>query len=89
MVVYTTHNYHEAHIVAGRLQAEGIAAMVHQQAGANAMGIHIGRLGELNVLVHGVDYALALAILFPDEPEYLTDDNDRIIFGDLDDDDDE
>ena len=82
MVAYVTHDFHEAHIVAGRLQSEGIGAMVHQQAGANAIGIHIGSLGEIRVLVHPPDYELALAILYPDEPDVLPDSTDSIIFED-------
>lgn len=82
MVVHVTYDFHEAHIVAGRLQSEGIAAMVHQQAGASAMGIHIGRLGEIRVLVHPQDYDLAISILDPEEADALPDDVDRIIFGD-------
>lgn len=81
MVAYVTYNFHEAHIVAGRLQSEDIAAMVHQQAGANAMGIHIGRLGEIRVLVHPQNYDLALSILYPEDPDALPDDVDQIIFG--------
>lgn len=87
MVVYVTYDFHEAHIIAGRLQSEDIAAMVHQQAGANAIGIHVGRLGEIRVLVHPQHYELALSILDPDEAEALTDDVDQIIFGDEYDDD--
>jgi hypothetical protein len=86
MVVYTTYNVHEAHIVAGRLHSEGLAAMVHQQAGASAMGIHIGALGEIHVLVNPADFEHALAILEPDEPDELPADTDRTVYGDLDDD---
>jgi putative signal transducing protein len=82
MVAYVTYDFHEAHIIAGRLQSEDIAVMVHQQAGANAIGIHVGRLGEIRVLVHPQDYDLAMAILYPDEADALTDDVDQIIFGD-------
>ncbi len=81
-VVYTTYHFYEAHIIAGRLQSEAIAAMVHQQAGANAIGIHIGGLGEISVLVDPRQYELALAILDDDSAAELPDDNDRIIFGD-------
>jgi len=81
MVAYVTYDFHEAHIIAGRLQSEDIAAMVHQQPGANAMGIHIGRLGEIRVLVHPQDYDLALSILYPEEADALSDDVDQIIFG--------
>jgi hypothetical protein len=82
MVAYVTYNFHEAHIIAGRLQSEDIDALVNQQPGANAMGIHIGSLGEIRVLVRAADYDMALAILYPDEPESLVDDVDRIIFDD-------
>jgi hypothetical protein len=85
MVVYVTYNIHEAQIVAGRLQSEGIMAYVHQEPGASAMGIHIGTLGEIKVLVYPQDYALAESILFPDEPDTLSSDTDQIIFGDDDD----
>ena len=85
MVVYTTYNIHEAHIVAGRLQSEAIPAMVHQQAGASALGITVGALGQIFVLVRPADYDLALDLLEPDEPDALADDTDRVIFGDDDD----
>ena len=56
--------------------------MVHQQAGASAMGIHIGRLGEISVLVHPDSYAQAEDILFPETVDELPDDVNQIIFGD-------
>ena len=80
MVVYTTFNIHEAQIVAGRLESEGIPALVHQQAGASAMGIHIGRLGEISVLVHPDNHEWALTILSPGLPDELP--ADQIIFDD-------
>ena len=81
MVVYLTYSPPEAYIVAGRLQSEGIGAWVHQPAGANAIGITIGPLGEVRVLVDAPDYDRALAILETDEPAELTDDVDRFIYG--------
>lgn len=87
MVVYTTYHIHEAQIVAGRLESEGITALVHQQAGASAIGIHIGRLGEIAVLVHPDSYAQAHDILYPEARDELPDDVDRIIFGGEDNDD--
>ena len=80
MVAWVTYALHEAQIVAGRLHSEGIQALVHQQAGASAMGIHIGQLGEVSVLVHPGDYETALAILTPDSTKNLPQDNSRIIF---------
>jgi hypothetical protein len=79
-VVYTTYNNPEAHIVAGRLESEGIPAMVQNEPAGTAIGITVGPLGENKVVVHAEDYERALAILYPDEPDVLTDDNDKIIF---------
>lgn len=69
MVVYVAYNVTEAHIVAGRLKSEDIPAMVHQEAGADAMGIRIGSMGEVKVLVNPDDYERALAILETDAEE--------------------
>ena len=80
MVVYATHNLPEAYIVAGRLQHEGIPAMVHTQTGAGAIGITIGRLGEVTVLVNFSDYERALTILDVSGPEELPDNTDDISF---------
>jgi hypothetical protein len=86
MVVYTAYHSPEAHIVAGRLKSEGIPALVHQAPGANAIGIHIGSLGEVTVLVREEDYWRALEILEPDSPALLPDSDDDIIdIGDEDD----
>jgi hypothetical protein len=82
MVVYITYNFLEAQIVAGRLESEGIQALVYQEPGANAIGIRIGRMGEVKVLVRAEDYDMAETLLFPDEPDILPDDTDRIIFDD-------
>jgi hypothetical protein len=46
------------------------------------MGIHIGRLGEISVLVHPDNQEWALSILFPELPDELPGDVDQIIFGD-------
>jgi hypothetical protein len=86
MVVYTTYGLPEAHIVAGRLESEGIPAMVHQMPGANALGIRIGSLGEITVLVRAEDYATALMIL---EPDALADSTDDIRYLGVDDEDDD
>jgi len=81
MVVYLTYSPPEAYIVAGRLQNEGIGAWVHQPAGASAIGITIGPLGEVRVVVDAPDYERAQAILSEDEPAELSDDVDRYIYG--------
>ena len=80
MVVWVTYGPHEAQIVAGRLRSEGIQSLVHQQAGASAMGIHIGQLGEVRVLVHPADYEVALEILAPEPGKPLPEDGSRIVF---------
>ncbi len=90
--VYVTHSPPEAYIVQGRLEAHGIMAMVHAVPGAAAMGIHIGRLGEIQVVVNAADYEQAMAILYPDEDEALPSDTNPINYIDRDeteDDDDE
>jgi len=79
MVVYTTYSLPEGYIVAGRLESEGIPAMVHQMPGANALGIRVGNLGEITVLVRDDDYWRALMILEPDSPVLLPDGDDDII----------
>lgn len=73
MIVYTTHNVPAAYIVAGRLESEGIAALVYQEPGASALGIHIGSLGEVKVLVNPHNYEQALSILEPELPDALPD----------------
>ena len=82
MVVYTTHNSGEAHIVSGRLQSHGIGAWVHQEPFGSAMGITVGRLGEVRVLVPDGDYDRAVAILEGDEVDELPADADQVVFGD-------
>lgn len=83
MVTYVTNNIGEAHIIVGRLQHEGIPAMIDHMAGMSALGITLGRWGEVRILVHPENYDLAQAILFPDEPDELpenTEDPDTIIY---------
>lgn len=80
MIVYTTHNLGEAHIIAGRLESEGIRAILDHLAGRNAIGISIGIWGEVRVLVHPDDYDQAQAILSPEEPLELEDDYDDVIY---------
>ncbi len=80
-VVYTTYVLADAHIVVGRLQHEGIPAIVDHMAGMSAIGVTFGVLGEIRVLVHLANYEYALDILIPQNPEQLNADNqDHIIF---------
>jgi hypothetical protein len=80
MVVYTTYSAPDAHIVAGRLQHEGVPTMVHQEPAGSAIGIHIGPLGEVKVLVHSPDYARALEILEAEVDATLLETNDPITY---------
>ena len=87
MIAYVTHNVSDAHIVAGRLQSEGIAAMVDHMAGRSAFGITIGDMGEVRVLVNPDNYERSQLILFPDERDELADQTGDIIYRWEDDDD--
>ncbi|MCU0465498.1 MAG: DUF2007 domain-containing protein [Anaerolineae bacterium] len=62
-VVFSTPSRPEAFIVMGRLENEGIPALLNQEAGRDALGIHIGRLGEIQVLVHDSQAETARMIL--------------------------
>lgn len=87
--MYVTYSEQEAYIVAGRLQHEDIPAMVHKEAGAAALGIHIGALGEVKVLVRAEDYDDAIAILDPEQPDSLPDLTGNIILRHFDESDDD
>jgi hypothetical protein len=63
-VIYTASSIPEAQIVAGRLHAEGINALVNYPVGSSAMGIH---LGNISVLVRPDDYQAGHKILFADD----------------------
>ena len=89
MVVYTTNDLTDAHIVAGRLQVEGIKTFIHRSTFGSVYGITYGTAGETSVVVNPEDYERALAILEPDEVYSLSDDNEEIIYySDQDDEDD-
>ncbi len=78
IAVYITHNLQEAHIVVGKLQANNVPAMIHQEAGATALGITLGNLGEIKVLVSPDEYERAAALLYPDEKDEIEANNDKI-----------
>ena len=73
MSVYTTHDYGNAHIIAGRLNSEDIETMVQGQPGASAFGFTLGSFGEINVLVSPEDYHDALDLLYPEDDIDLDD----------------
>lgn len=75
IAAFITHNLPEAHIVLGKLRAHDIPAMLHQEAGAAALGITYGNLGEVKVLVAPDDLERALALLDEDQPQQLEADN--------------
>jgi len=87
MIVYETPVETEAHIVAGRLQVEGIQAVVYRQPGAAALGITIGKLGSVTVLVRPSDYERSLLLLEPDDYDELPDTTDDITYIGIEDDD--
>ncbi len=76
IVVYSAFNSAEAHIIAGRLQSEGLRAWVHQEPAGSALGINVGMLGEVRVLVRDDDYEAALRILEDDDTMPLLDETD-------------
>lgn len=78
LAVYITHNLPEAHIILGKLRAHDIPAMIHQEAGATAIGLTLGNLGEIKVLVSPSDYEQASALLFPEDAEQIEANSDRI-----------
>ncbi len=80
MVVYVAYSEPEAYIVAGRLENEGIHALVHQEPVGRAYGITIGPLGEVKVLVNPDDYDRALTILDVDEFDDADESDDMDMF---------
>ncbi len=78
IAVFITHNLPEAHIVLGRLRAHDIPAMLHQEAGAAAIGITLGNLGEIKVLVSPADAERAADLIYADARDQLEDSNDKV-----------
>lgn len=66
LAVLTTNNLAEAHIVAGRLESEGLHPRVHQEPGGSAFGITVGILGEIQVLVADTEFEAAQSLLRED-----------------------
>ncbi len=77
-VVFSTSSRTEAHIILGRLESEGIQAIMNSEAGRDALGIHIGKLGEIQVLVHESEAERARAILDVVYMEVETDEHDTM-----------
>jgi hypothetical protein len=89
MIVYSTNDESDAHIVAGRLEVEGIKSFIQRETLGGIFGITYGALGNVNVVVNPADYDRALAIIEPDELYALSDDNDEIVYLDPHQDDDD
>ena len=87
MVVFETSYESEAYVVAGRLNVEGIRAVIHRQPGAAALGITIGMLGAITVLVRPENYDRALALLEPEYPDELPNSTDDVTYLGIEDDD--
>lgn len=85
MSVYSTYDTAEAHIVAGRLQHEGIASWVYQDTLGKTIGLRVGPLGEVLVLVRPEDYDDAKNILShvyePDDEGLLDEGDEDVIDG--------
>lgn len=78
IAVYITHNLQEAHIIKGKLAASDIPAMIHKEAGAAAIGLTLGNLGEIKILVSPSDFDQAEALLFSDSADQIEANNDNI-----------
>ncbi len=81
MAVYRTYDAADAHIVAGRLEHEGIPSWIYQDSLGKTIGLRIGPLGEVFVLVRPELYEEAKAIL-----EQLYDSDDSALLDDGDED---
>ncbi len=49
--VLTTHNPAQADILRGLLEAQGVPARLLQEPAARVFGLHVGPLGEIQILV--------------------------------------
>lgn len=78
LVIYVTNNLQEAHVLAGKLKANQIPALIHQEAGSTALGITLGNLGEIKILVMPADRERAERLLFIESNEQIEANNDRI-----------
>ncbi len=87
LVVFTTYNPAEAHVIAGRLESAGFHPWVHQEPGGSALGITVGILGEIRVLVSESEFEAAQHLLadgveaddddeFYEDEEFELDDDD-------------
>lgn len=61
-VIYKTHDRLMSETIAAFLDAQGVKTIVDQDAAGSIFGFTVGRIGEVNILVHEsqVDEAIAL-----------------------------
>ena len=77
--VYTTNSEPIAHLIAGKLENEGIQTMVRKESAGSAYGITVGLLGKVDVLVRSEDYERAVALIeVPDDEEVIAGSEDFI-----------
>ncbi len=82
-IVYVANSSPEAHVIKGRLEANGIPSWTHQESIGAAYGFMVGPLAEVKVLVAERDYQRALDILNEDvdeddlSDEFLDEDDDE------------
>lgn len=73
--VLSTDNMAEAHIIAGRLEYEGLHPRVHQEPLGSALGLTVGMLGEVLVLVPEAEFEAAQRLLDDDSGDDDYDDD--------------
>jgi hypothetical protein len=77
--VYTTNSEPIAHLIAGKLENEGIQTIVRKESAGSAYGITVGLLGKVDVLVPSDDYERAVALIAePDDEEIIAGSEDYI-----------
>ena len=52
--------------------------MIHQEAGATALGITLGNLGEVKILVAPADFERAVAVLHTKDDDQIEASNEKI-----------
>lgn len=78
IAVFITHNLPEAHIVLGKLEANSVPAIIHQEAGASALGITLGNLGEIKILVSPSDVDRAASLIYKQGEDLIEASNEKI-----------
>lgn len=74
--VYTTNSEPIAYLIAGKLENEGIKAIVRKESAGSAYGIVVGLLGKVDVLVLSDDFERAAAIIESEDGDVSESDDD-------------